>query len=221
MKPYYSDSQCQIFLGDCREILPTLPKVDLCLTDPPYGIGAGRMNFGFSGTSRMEKSDWDEEAPPRWVLEMLISRASQSVVWGMNYFELPATRNFLVWNKGEGFKGRDFAECELAWCSWDASARVLTYNPLAKGDYRGKQHPTQKPVTLLLWCIGLAGNPQTIIDPFLGSGSTLVAAKQLGRKAIGIELEEKYCEIAARRLQQEYLPLVSTPEPKQEEPALL
>jgi DNA modification methylase len=83
------------------------------------------------------------------------------------------------------------------------------------------QHPTQKPLPLFLWCLSFAPSAQLILDPFLGSGTTLVAAKQLGRKAIGIELEEKYCEIAARRLQQEYLPLVSTPEPKQEEPALL
>lgn len=205
MRPYYEDAKSGIVIyhGDCREILPTLAPVDLVLTDPPYGINAGRLNFGMWRTSRMAKSDWDKEAPPQWLLYMAMDRAANSIVWGGNYFGLPPTRNFLVWDKGAGFKGRDFAECEQAWCSWDANARVFTRDPLAAGDYRDKVHPTQKPLPLMKWCIEIAGDEvNTILDPFMGSGTTLRAAKDLGKKCIGIEINEAYCEAAVSRLAQ-------------------
>lgn len=125
----------------------------------------------------------------------------------MNYFELPPTRKYLVWDKGEGFKDRTFAECELAWCSWDGNAEVFKRDPLACRDYEGKEHPTQKSLDLFRWCILRRLEAETILDPFMGSGTTLRAAKDLGRKCIGIEIEEKYCEIAVKRLAQGVLAL--------------
>jgi DNA modification methylase len=126
-------------------------------------------------------------------------------MWGGNYFNLPASRSFLVWDKGAGFHGRDFAECEQAWCSFDANARIFRFDPLARGSYRDKQHPTQKPVELMKWCIQhLPEDVETIFDPFMGSGSTGVAAVKLGKRFIGIEREPKYFEIACRRIEQAY-----------------
>lgn len=192
-----------LYLGDCREVLPTLPKVDAVITDPPYGIGAS-SGTGKYGRLKIEAGvdlGWDSATPDASLLKLLVSMSDRSVIFGGNYFNLPPSRNYLVWDKGAGFKGRDFAECEIAWCSWDANARVLTYDPLARGDYRNKQHPTQKPVAVMSWAIKHAGVVGGIIlDPFMGSGSTGVAAVQMGRKFIGIEREPSYFEIACERI---------------------
>ena len=207
MKPYYQDDYATIYHGDCRELLPELPKVDLVLTDPPYGIGAAKMNLGKWRTSKMPKQDWDALPVDGCLMRDVVNAGTYACIWGGNYYMLEPSRCFLVWDKGAGFKGRDFSECEQAWCSWDAVARIKQYDPLARGDYKHKQHPTQKPLDVILWAIGLCPNePQTILDPFMGSGTTLRAAKDLQRKCIGIELEEKYCEIAAKRMAQEVLP---------------
>lgn len=197
-----------IYHGDCREILPHLPKVDLVLTDPPYGIGAS-AGTGKYGREKWSDSDmkWDESTIDSSLLFLAIDLSEVQIIWGMNYFNLPQTRKYFVWDKGAGFKCRDFAECELAWCSWDGNAEIYARDPLAARDYVGKQHPTMKPVELFKWCIQKAPIAETILDPFMGSGTTLRAAKDLGRKCIGIELEEKYCEIAAKRLAQEVLSL--------------
>lgn len=207
--PYHAEAAVVIYHGDCRQILPHLGKFDLLLTDPPYGIGAGQKNFGKWRTSRMVKGDWDSETPPAWLMAMLLECAEKHIIWGGNYYEMPPSRQFLVWNKGAGFRGRDFAECEQAWCSMDGNARMFDRDPLAMGDYREKEHPTMKPVPLMQWCIQQAGDVQTILDPFAGSGTTGVAAKNLGKRAVLIEREERYCEIAARRLSQDVLPLFS------------
>ena len=201
MKPYYQDDAVTIYHGDCREIVPTLGRFDLLLTDPPYGL-AEKSNGGSWGNF----GAWDAKAPD--VLPLLAA-ATKAIVWGGNYFPLPLSRCWLVWDKPE--KMPSVADCELAWCSWDANARVFkkSRNPDGK-----REHPTQKPLELMRWCIGLAGDAQTILDPFFGSGTTGRAAKDLGRKCVGIEREERYCEIAAKRMQQECLPLTDrTPEP--------
>jgi DNA modification methylase len=194
--------EATLYLGDCREILPTLERVDAVITDPPYGIGASR-GTGKYGRLKIEKDGdlgWDEGVPEKSLLEAIVEAGDKSIIFGGNYFELPPSRNFLIWDKGAGFKGRDFAECEFAWCSWDANARVLSHDPLARGDYRGKLHPTQKPVAVMEWCIQIAGMPESILDPFMGSGTTGVAAARLGRSFIGIEREPKYFDIACKRI---------------------
>ncbi len=185
-----------LYLGDCREILPTLGKVDAVVTDPPYGIGAGRMSLGKWRTSRMEKGDWDAVAPD---LSPVLALEVPSIVWGGNYFGLVPSRCYLVWNKGAGFKGRDFAECELAWTNLDQNTREFTYDPLARGDYRDKKHPTQKPVSVMEWCLGFVSG--SVLDPFMGSGTTGVAAIRLGRRFTGIEIEPRYFDAACARIQ--------------------
>lgn len=203
MSLYYSKDGIEIWHGDCREILPTLPKVDLVLTDPPYGIGASG-GIGKYGVRKFADADygWDDSPPTPELIQMVVAMAPKAVLWGGNYYQgLPPSRQWWVWDKGAGFKGRNFAECELAWCSWDGNAKTFLRDPLAHKDYDYKHHPTMKPLNLFLWCIANVPDALTILDPFMGSGTTLVAAKVLDRKAIGIELEEKYCEIAAKRLE--------------------
>lgn len=204
-RPYYEDALVTIYHADCRQLVPLMARFDLLLTDPPYGIGAGQMNFGKWRTSRMEKGNWDEATPPDWLLRMLLDAADKHIIWGGNYYALPPSRQYLVWDKGAGFKGRDFAECEQAWCSMDGNAKVLTRDPLAAGDYRGKEHPTAKPLALMTWCLSLVPDAATVLDPFAGSGTTGRACKDMGRRCVLIEREERYCEIAARRMGQECL----------------
>jgi DNA modification methylase len=192
---------CELFMGDMLEILPTLGEFDACVTDPPYGIGAGAMSLGKWRTASMEKMAWDDAAPSDLSFALLKNHTRHQIVWGMNYFTLPPTRRYLVWDKGAGFKGRDFAECELAWCSFDGNARVFSHDPLAKGDYRTKEHPTQKPIELMSWCLDqLPAEVGTILDPFMGSGTTGVAAIKRGKAFYGIEREPKYFDIACRRI---------------------
>lgn len=206
---YYSDDYVTIFHGDCRQIVPMLGRFDLLLTDPPYGINAS-SGIGKYGRTKWTAGDtkWDTEVPPMWILEMLLASADKHIIWGGNYFALPPTRQYLVWDKGEGFKGRDFAECEQAWCSVDGNAKILKRDPLASGDYRGKEHPTMKPLPVIQWCLTLAGDEvRTVLDPFAGSGTTGRAAKDAGKQCVLIEREERYCEIAAKRMHQEVLNL--------------
>ena len=195
---------CELWHGDCREVLPLLPNCDLILTDPPYGIGAARMNMGKWRTSRMEKMEWDSEPPPQWLMLLMLEKAAHLIVFGGNYFSLPPSRNYLVWDKGAGFKGRDFAECEFAWCSWDGNAKVLTRDPLANRDYEHKVHPTQKPVRVLEWAMSLAPKSDTVCDPFMGAGTTGVACVNLGKAFVGIERERQYFDAACRRIEQAY-----------------
>lgn len=193
-----------LYQGDCMEVLPLLAKADAVVTDPPYGIGAS-AGTGKYGRLKIEASadlGWDKATPTDAALSAVVQAGARAVVFGGNYFGLSPSRNYLIWDKGAGFKGRDFAECEMAWCSWDGNARVLTYDPLARGDYRDKQHPTQKPVAVMVWAIQHAGDAVVILDPFMGSGSTGVAALQIGRQFIGIEREPKYFDIACKRIEQ-------------------
>ncbi len=195
-KPFYEEPGIVLYCGDCLEILPSLPKVDLVLTDPPYGIGIAANPV----RQMHEKSDWDNKAPSEELFKMLRLAGKEQIIWGGNYFPLPPSQGYLVWDK---VQPEDFslAMCEQAWWSRKHPAKLYRLSVLS---YR-KDHPTQKPEKLMEWCISLADNLQTILDPFCGSGTTLVAAKNLGRKAIGIELEPKYCQIAVDRLRQEVL----------------
>ena len=191
-----------LYLGDCRDILPTLPKVDAVITDPPYGIdkdGQKRTTGGHGGRKAYEFLGWDAERPEPEVFDLILQAADASVIWGGNYFAdlLPPTMRWLVWDKGQRINQSDG---ELAWTSMQAALRICTMNrvELLKD---GAQHPTQKPVALMAWCIKQAGDPETILDPFMGSGTTGVACMNLGRKFIGIEREPKYFEIACRRIE--------------------
>ena len=212
-RPYYEDASCTIYHGDCRVILPVLDSVDLLLTDPPYGIGADRNlradkqhGKAVAPSRDYGPGDWDSTPPPRWLVEQAIEKARFAIVWGGNHLGLPASTCWLVWDKDNGDNG--YADCELAWTNLNSAVRRIRYRWMgmlqehAGRDKEDRWHPTQKPTSVMRWAIGQAPAANTILDPFMGSGTTLRAAKDLGRKAIGIELEERYCEVAAKRLAQ-------------------
>lgn len=187
-----------LYLGDCREVVPSLPTHDLLLTDPPYGIGANRMKLG-NGKNKLERGaqDWDAAPPPAWVLDMTVDQAKAAIVWGGNYFGFPAAKCWLVWDKQHA-PGVDFADVELAWTNLDAVARRFSMRPMNMDG--GKEHPTQKPIGLMTWCIAKVAHAQTVLDPFMGSGTTGVACAQLGKEFTGIERERKYFDIACERI---------------------
>lgn len=199
-RPYYQDALVTIYNADCRQVLPFLPKFDLLLTDPPYGIGADKHEGPAEhGWKQWNSSGWDKEKPPAWLLEMIREAAKESIVWGGNYYNLPPSMGWLVWDKGQ----RDFslADAELAWTSRQKAVRCFDYSRAAMMK-EGRVHPTQKPSALMKWCLGLVPEAQTVLDPFAGSGTTGVACKLEGRKATLIEISEEYCEKAAKRLSQ-------------------
>jgi DNA modification methylase len=201
-----------IYHGDCRELLPSLPKVDLVQTDPPYGIERFARGFGttrFKGHG-CEKAGivWDVKPTPELLSEVM-AKGHAAIIWGANNFTLPTSESFLVWDKVQSVD--NFASAELAFTNLLVTAKVFRF-PIHRHNQIAKSHPTQKPVELMRWCLALAGGAKTILDPFMGSGTTLRAAKDLGRKAIGIEIEEKYCEIAAKRCDEAQPNLIETAE---------
>lgn len=210
MTPYYDHAGITIYHGDFRDILPHLGPVDQVLTDPPYGVHTEVTRRGFMADRiGQEAVEWDTMPDPQ-TLHLVIKSGTAAIIWGFGYFADTLGRCIapLVWDKqtGENY----FADGELGWTSFKTGTlRIFRHQWCGcfKDSERGEKqiHPTQKPVTLMKWCVGLVPKVSTILDPFMGSGTTLVAAKALGRKAIGIEIEEKYCEIAARRLEQEII----------------
>lgn len=200
-----------LYLGDCRDILPTLPKVDAVITDPPYGIGIDRAMAASSGTQSggmMAKkgsyiaSGWDDEPMSLDVAEAIIKLGEVMIFWGGNYYGLPASQCWLVWDKQVN---GNFADCELAWTNMKKPVRKFAWmwnGMLRQGGEERNGHPTQKPLQLMKWCVEqCTNNPQSIFDPFMGSGTTGVAAVQMGRSFIGIEREPKYFDIACRRIE--------------------
>lgn len=210
--PYHSEEGITIYCGDCRQIVPTLGKYDLLLTDPPYGINVdatmakqGGTQYGKAAAPKRHyaATEWDKAPPPRWLLDMLCDAAKWQILWGGNYYAgLPAARGWLVWDKENG--DNNFADCELAWTNLDIAVRKKAHmwNGMLRKNGEAREHPTQKPLDVMQWCLGLVPDAKTVLDPYMGSGTTLVAAKLRGRQATGIEINEEYCEIAKRRLAQ-------------------
>ena len=205
---------CRLIHGDCREVLPLLPKFDAVVTDPPYGIrraGQPAMRNCRRGriNSRTAHDDlgWDCERPPTEVFGMILKACSVAVIWGGNYFSdcLPAGSKWLVWDKGQDLNQ---ADGELAWTNAVGALRIIRINRGEIGQdadrWRGPSfHPTQKPVRLMARCIAEVGHPESVLDPFMGSGSTGVACVRLGKSFVGIERERKYFDIACKRIENE------------------
>ena len=202
-----------LYLGDCLEILPTLGKVDAVVTDPPYGIsfvhGAG--GDGIGGVRYVSKFNGvpvtGDEKPfdPSPFLQF----APVAVFFGANHFadRLPASSKWLVWDKRRGLTRNDFADCEMAWTNCSGPARLINHywNGMMRDSEKNipREHPTQKPIAVMEWVLQEAGG-DTILDPFMGSGTTGVACAKLGRKFIGIEIEPKYFDIACERIRKAY-----------------
>ena len=207
-----------LYLGDCREILPSLPKVDAVVTDPPYGIGyvKGGGGRGPDGSHRRPLASTlrgydpviaDDRPfdPAPWL------KFPNVLMWGADHFypRLPDSGRWLAWNKlGDMEPWDSFSDVEFAWHSKEGAARIFSmkWKGIAcdkRGEQNGlREHTTQKPLRLMLWCLEQVGEAHTILDPFMGSGTTGVAAIKMGRKFIGIEIEPKYFDIACRCIEE-------------------
>jgi DNA modification methylase len=213
IKPYYEHAGITIYHDDCFEIMPELPQVDLVLTDPPYGINL-QTDFYKRKMDKLAKNrDYaqvqgdDKPFDPKPILSLQVP----TLLFGANYFadKLPPSSGWIVWDKKRPPQ-LDQSTCELAWTNFIKGVRIFRFmwhGMIREGRKEKRTHPTQKPVELFKWILMHRWTPSgTVLDPFMGSGTTLVAAKELGRKAIGIEIEEKYVKIAIKRLEQEVLP---------------
>jgi DNA modification methylase len=219
MNPYFERDGIAIYHGDCREILPTLTEpVDLVLTDPPYGISyATNYTVGGVGASWLNtviENDTSTSARD-WVVEW--ADATPMLVFGTWKQPPPlGTRGVLVWDKGPAFGMGDLSlpwkpSFELIYVigqgfSGHRDEGVLKGFTNVSWESKGRCHPNEKPVSLLRYLISKT-NAETIYDPFGGSGTTMRACMDLGRRGVMIEIEERYCEIAANRLSQQVLPL--------------
>jgi len=216
VKPYYQDNHGELYHCDCLEFMKGMEdkSVDLVLTDPPYGVkrDKGFEGFGGFGTKiarrRYEDDNWDSIRPDKAYFNEMLRTSKLAIIFGGNFFAdiLPQGTHWIVWDKLNTMP--TFGDCELIWTSSKRKSVkkiVREYNGLI-GKENSRQHPTQKPQSLLgVIILDYSMKDQIIFDPFTGSGTTLRAAKDLGRKYIGCEIEEKYCEIAANRLRQEVL----------------
>jgi DNA modification methylase len=208
-----------LYCGDCLEILPTLGKVDAVIADPPYGISYSPGEGG-GGIRRKDGSKYEKlftgkdlvigdnhHFDPAFILSLDVP----TILWGGNHFadKLPCSPCWLVWDKRRGTAKNDFADCEIAWTNFNKPARVLNHmwNGMLKDSEQGvsREHPTQKAIAVMAWCLGFLPDAQTILDPFMGSGTTGVACANLGRRFIGIEIEPKYFDIACRRIEQAWI----------------
>ena len=190
---------------DCMEYMRTLPDkfFDLAIVDPPYGIKA---SSGASTNKTMREKiaqgkikggDWDNSIPKKEYFDALFRVSKEQIIWGGNYFFLRPSKCFLIWDKGESIYGRDFAECELAWGSFDKCARMYKLFP----NQSDRIHPTQKPIKLYEWILTNYAKPgQTIFDSHMGSGSSAIACNNLGFEYVGCELDTDYYEAACKRI---------------------
>ena len=231
MTPYYERDGITIYHGDCREVLPTLGPVDHVIADPPYGIGysTGRRQYGIRSSTRLVN---DLLVAPLLNDTFAAMAPLLNDTAAVYVFAAPLkldevlrvlrsfwdVANVLCWDKGNGTAG-DLATTYGK--RWEAIVYARRGRPafkrrdrdvlaFSRGNSRRYLHPTQKPISLLRYLIERHPDASVVLDPFMGSGTTLCAAKDIGRKAIGIEIEERYCEIAAKRLEQQVLPGVAS-----------
>ena len=189
-----------------------LPMVDLVLTDPPYGIGADKGKTGeatsFNGSKPVVSAhyaddDWDAERPPAELILQCVAAGNRAILWGGNYFAdlLPPQGRWLFWDKCQTMPS--FGDGELAWTNLPQTTpkRIILANNQLFAERAERFHPTQKPEKVMLWCLGFLPNAQTILDPFMGSGTTGVACMNLGKTFVGIERERKYFDIACERIE--------------------
>jgi site-specific DNA-methyltransferase (adenine-specific) len=218
IKPYYDKDGITIYCGDCRTIAPQLSSIEFLLSDPPYGIGhvhggGGRPvsnNPSAVVPKRNLKPVHGDDIPfdpSPWL------NYPNVLLWGANHYcrRLPESGRWIAWNKLGSIEPFDnFSDVEFAW--FNSTGKDLLFSCLWKGvlqedktDNGKRYHPTQKPIRLMTWCLNLVPAAKTTLDPFMGSGTTLVAAKALGRRAVGIEINPDYCDIAVQRLAQEVM----------------
>jgi len=184
-----------LYLGDCREILPTLAGFDACVTDPPYGIGFAAQPTTGQRRSGQASEAWDDATVDG--LDAIISKGKIQIVWGGNYYALPLSRGWLSWFKPDS--PPSMGNFELAWTNIDRTSRQISCSIAATNAER-IGHPTQKPVAVMKWCLNMI-EAKTILDPFMGSGTTGVAAVLMARTFTGIEIDQRYFDISCRRIE--------------------
>ena len=199
----------ELYCGDCSVILPTLPVSDLLLTDPPYGIGeaAGKNKSRnqLAKATDFGNDDWDNSPPDSWLFGLMRAKTENQIIFGGNYFDLPPTNCMLIWDKDNT---GDFADAEIAWTNLNKAVRLKKWrwNGMLQENMKQKEkryHPTQKPVPVMEWAISQSPDTtQTVLDPFMGSGTTGVACWKAGKSFIGIERERKYFDIACMRIEE-------------------
>jgi DNA modification methylase len=189
----------QLIQGDCLDFMRTMPdkSVDAVITDPPYGLKSIMQGGGWAKNMEYIKdgANWDDKPIGKEYINSILALSIPTIIWGGNYFELPPSRGWLVWNKrGMGFS---MSQAEMAWTNINIPIRVFDYYTISQK----RLHPTEKPISLMLWVIENFTNPSdTILDPFMGSGTTGVACVQTGRNFIGIEIDPGYFKIAEKRI---------------------
>jgi len=178
---------------------------DLAIVDPPYGIGiSNTREIGYRGMNVFTPKQWDNEPLDEAYFNELFRVSKNQIIWGGNYFPLKPSRCFIIWDKGEGFYNRSYAEAELAWTSFDANVKIFKRDPLARGDYRGKIHPTQKPVALYIWLLENYAKPgDKILDTHMGSQSSRIAAWKMGFDYWGCEIDQEYFDQGCARFEEE------------------
>jgi site-specific DNA-methyltransferase (adenine-specific) len=186
-----------LYLGGCLEILPSLPKVDAVITDPPYGIGFAGAPTKWQRRAGAKPETWDDAPAPD--LSPVLEYADRQIVWGGNHYLLPLTRAWLCWFKPDA--PPSMGHFELAWTNFDRPTRLFRQS-IGETNAERVGHPTQKPVALMTWCLQQAElvSGQTVLDPYMGSGTTGVATVRAGLRFIGIEIEPKYFDIACERI---------------------
>jgi DNA modification methylase len=203
-KPYYQDSAVTLYHGDCREIVPLLGRFDMLLTDPPFGVG----NFvQITGNKRGDEVTWNEAAPTLDEINALKSACAESIVWGANFMNcFDSCGGAIVWVKNQPMP--NFSKADIAACSFHKKTELVKITWTNFVNTKTSDHPCERPVALYAWCLeNYSKAGESVLDPFSGSGSVGRACKDLGRKCVMIEREERYCEIAARRMGQEVLNL--------------
>ena len=205
----FQSGKITLIHGDCMEYMTQIKgkAFDLAVVDPPYGIDVANMNMGAGSGARCSKienrrwkpKDWDSSIPSDLYFTELFRVSSRQIIWGGNYFNLPPSQYFAIWDKGEGMRGRSFAEGEYAWVS-SGGTRITSINPVDRDRY----HPTQKPVKLYQWLLSNYAKPaDRILDTHLGSGSSAIAAHYAGLEFVGIELDTDYYAAAVERFKRE------------------
>jgi DNA modification methylase len=222
---------CRLIQGDCLAVMPLLGKVDAVVTDPPYGIGESQKKnlsrHKLSECTVYAGGDFDDKPASPEAISAARSISKNQIIFGGNYFDLPPSKCWLVWDKQNGES--DFADCELAWTNLNRAVRRIYWQwsgMIRKGEERGvkRVHLTQKPLGVMQWCLGFIPDAKTILDPFMGSGTTLVACAKLGRHGIGIEIDPDYFDIACERVRKAYEQpdmFIAQPEPKPVQETLL
>ena len=201
----------EVYNCDCLEYMRSLPDkyFDLCIADPPYGINAAKMTMG-NGKKQWTKKGWDSAIPGEEVFAEIFRVSKEQIIWGGNYFVLPNNGNWIVWDKLN--PNLSFAEGELAWCSIKRNLRIFKFHT-TQSDSGGRIHPTQKPIALYSWLLdNYAKGGGKIFDPFLGSGSSRIAAYKKGYDFYGCELDKDYYEAQEVRFRRECLGEITTPQ---------